>query len=69
MTYSESETGADTDLIESPCIGVCTLGPGNICIGCFRTTDEIGHWMNYSQQDRSRILAELPRRMDALFSE
>ena len=71
MTYPESEARAETvpDPVESPCIGVCTLGPGNICIGCFRTTDEIGNWLNYSGKDRARIIAQLPARMEALFSK
>jgi predicted Fe-S protein YdhL (DUF1289 family) len=55
------------DAIASPCIGVCTLGPGDICIGCLRTSAEIGMWLNFSNQQRRLILAELPQRMEILF--
>lgn len=52
----------------SPCIGVCTLGPGNLCIGCLRTTDEIGNWMSYSPQDRNRIMSKRSSRLETLFA-
>lgn len=54
--------------ISSPCIGVCTLGPNSICIGCLRTSDEIGNWLDLSDTERSRILTELPSRLEALFA-
>lgn len=52
----------------SPCIGVCTLGPGDFCIGCFRSSDEIGDWLSYSPQDRNRIIELLPQRFESLFA-
>jgi len=55
--------------IASPCVGVCTLGPGNICIGCLRTAAEIGNWLNYSNQQRQRIIEQLPQRLEALFAK
>jgi predicted Fe-S protein YdhL (DUF1289 family) len=55
------------DAIHTPCIGVCTLGPGNYCVGCLRTAEEIGNWLNYSAEDREQIVSELPKRLDLLF--
>jgi uncharacterized protein len=52
----------------SPCIGVCTLAPSGMCIGCLRTSDEIGMWSNYSAGDRTRIMLELPQRLESLFT-
>jgi predicted Fe-S protein YdhL (DUF1289 family) len=54
--------------ISSPCIGVCTLAPSGMCIGCLRTSEEIGMWSNYSAGDRLRIMLELPRRLESLFA-
>jgi predicted Fe-S protein YdhL (DUF1289 family) len=49
--------------IESPCIGVCTLDADGYCIGCLRTTGEIGAWSLLPPAERRRIIAEvLPRR-------
>lgn len=56
-------------IIASPCMQICTLGPGGYCIGCFRTAEEIGDWLNYSAQRREAIMAELPSRADDLFQD
>ena len=41
-------------MIESPCIGVCTL-INNKCIGCTRTSDEISKWLFYDDNERKQI--------------
>jgi predicted Fe-S protein YdhL (DUF1289 family) len=33
-----------------------------LCLGCARTLDEIARWAQMSDQERERIMAELPRR-------
>ena len=49
--------------VESPCIKVCTLdASGTLCLGCFRTLDEIGQWAGLSDPQRRRILDQLPAR-------
>lgn len=55
--------------IESPCIGTCTLGPDGLCIGCFRSAEEIGAWLNYSSQQRLAIMQALPERGQRLFDD
>ncbi len=55
--------------IESPCIGTCTLGPDGLCIGCFRSAEEIGAWLSYSAQQRRAIMSRLPQRAQALFDD
>jgi uncharacterized protein len=50
-------------LIESPCIRVCTLDErGELCLGCFRTLDEIGSWTSLTDPERERVTAVLPAR-------
>ena len=53
--------------IESPCIGTCTLGPDDLCIGCFRSAEEITAWLSYSAQQRRAIMRVLPERGQQLF--
>ncbi len=49
--------------IETPCNKVCTLDPAfGLCIGCGRTVAEIGGWIGFTADERSRIIADLPRR-------
>jgi predicted Fe-S protein YdhL (DUF1289 family) len=53
-------------MIESPCIKVCTLdATGELCLGCFRTIEEIGGWAAMCDAERSTVIARLaPRRED-----
>ena len=44
-------------MIESPCIGVCTIVDDN-CVGCFRTSDHIKNWLYYSDDKRNKITDE-----------
>tara|TARA_Y100001935_G_C17000842_1_gene358122 strand:- start:389 stop:553 length:165 start_codon:yes stop_codon:yes gene_type:complete len=48
-------------LVESPCIKVCTL-EGNICIGCYRTQDEIREWMIFSDKQKKETLEKIKLR-------
>jgi uncharacterized protein len=52
--------------IESPCNRVCAIDPASgLCLGCGRTLSEVTHWIGYSHEERSRIMAELPARIAA----
>jgi predicted Fe-S protein YdhL (DUF1289 family) len=53
--------------IESPCIGTCTLGPDDLCVGCFRSATEITGWLGYTPEQRREIMQALPARADRLF--
>jgi len=55
-------------VIESPCVDICELMPNGVCSGCFRSTQEIGQWLMYSDEERRTIMADLPNRRDDLFS-
>ena len=49
--------------IASPCTKVCTIDPrSQLCRGCGRTLDEIARWMSLGEDERQRIMAELPAR-------
>ena len=53
-------------MIESPCIRVCTLdASGELCLGCFRTLEEIVSWTAYSDNERWNVLERLPARRSA----
>ncbi len=49
--------------IESPCVKVCVIHPGaGICVGCFRTGDEIAGWSRMTPEERGAVMADLPGR-------
>ena len=51
------------DEIESPCVKICMIHPeARICVGCYRTTDEIATWGRMPAPERKRLVAELPER-------
>ena len=53
--------------MKSPCINVCQMDPARgVCIGCCRTLDEIGRWGGMADDERTRVMAELPARRKAL---
>jgi len=55
-----------TTPIWSPCKKICVVDPqGSICVGCFRTLDELGRWTQMSDADRKAVKAALPQRRAA----
>ena len=50
--------------MKSPCLKVCQMDPRRgLCMGCGRTLDEIARWAQMSDDERERIIAELPHRL------
>ncbi|WP_294990767.1 DUF1289 domain-containing protein [Sulfuritalea sp.] len=47
--------------VESPCINICKMEDG-LCIGCFRTLDEIACWANVDDDGKRLILAAVAQR-------
>ena len=49
--------------IATPCVKVCIVdGASGLCLGCRRTQSEIGGWSGFTDEQRARIMAELPER-------
>jgi predicted Fe-S protein YdhL (DUF1289 family) len=42
--------------LASPCISVCLLDEKDVCLGCYRTADEITDWFMASQAEKRMIL-------------
>ncbi len=42
--------------IRSPCIRGCCLDQQDICLGCFRSLDEILQWLTSNEQQRQGVL-------------
>ena len=53
--------------IESPCNKICAVDPVSaLCVGCGRTLAEIEGWIRFSADERARIMAVLPRRLERI---
>lgn len=62
-----SDAALRLETIESPCVNICRLDDRGLCIGCFRTAEEIGNWLNYSAARRKEIIDTLPDRSGSVF--
>jgi len=48
--------------IKSPCIQVCKYDEDKICLGCYRTMDEITGWLLMNDDQKLRSLKEAETR-------
>lgn len=52
---------------QSPCVKLCVVHPEErICVGCYRTIDEISTWSRLTPEARSAIMDDLPARAPRL---
>ena len=55
------------DEIDSPCVKICVVHPeSGICVGCYRTLDEIAGWAGMTDAERADLTANLPDRAPQL---
>jgi predicted Fe-S protein YdhL (DUF1289 family) len=53
--------------VDSPCVKTCVVHPeARVCVGCFRSIDEISSWSRMSPDERRAIMADLPSRAGQL---
>jgi predicted Fe-S protein YdhL (DUF1289 family) len=53
--------------LQTPCVNICLLDEETgLCVGCGRTINEIAGWAAMSDAERSRIMRELPARIELL---
>jgi uncharacterized protein len=52
-------------LIESPCISICALDENDICVGCYRSAEEITRWSQADNVERRSIIASAVTRARA----
>jgi len=49
--------------VNSPCINICKLDENKICIGCYRTLDEIANWTKYTDEEKQNIINQVQNRI------
>ena len=49
----------------SPCISVCLLDEEDVCVGCYRSADEITDWFMADSESRREILQRARARREA----
>ena len=48
--------------LKSPCVSVCVLNDEDICVGCYRTGNEIAQWGGCDNDQRREVLARCHER-------
>ncbi|MCB1615008.1 MAG: DUF1289 domain-containing protein [Pseudomonadales bacterium] len=48
--------------VMSPCIGICCPDENDICVGCFRTMQEITQWWDMTVAEKKQLILELQSR-------
>jgi predicted Fe-S protein YdhL (DUF1289 family) len=54
--------------VQSPCIRNCCLGDDLVCVGCFRSLEEIKDWGGVDNHRRQIILQNARQRREAFES-
>lgn len=55
------------DEIDSPCVKLCVIHPEErLCVGCFRSIEEITAWSRMTPVARAVVMADLPERAPRL---
>jgi prolyl-tRNA editing enzyme YbaK/EbsC (Cys-tRNA(Pro) deacylase)/predicted Fe-S protein YdhL (DUF1289 family) len=67
LVKMRADTVGAGDDIPSPCISVCRMSArSGLCLGCFRTRDEIGGWSSAGDAGKRGIWKLIEQRMAAL---
>ncbi len=51
--------------LPSPCISVCVMNTDDLCLGCYRTADEITDWFMATAEQKRAILERVAERRDS----
>lgn len=43
--------------VVSPCVSICALDEDDICVGCYRSGDEITRWSQMSKEEKEQVMA------------
>ena len=67
---SAGDAGDPAAGVASPCVSVCVMDDAlGLCVGCFRTLDEIASWSRLDDERRRAVIALLPARAQRAFAE
>ncbi|MBZ0244144.1 MAG: DUF1289 domain-containing protein [Bacteroidales bacterium] len=50
--------------IKSPCQLICTYDEDRICIGCYRSLEEVANWDGYTEEEKRKVLDNTMKRRE-----
>jgi predicted Fe-S protein YdhL (DUF1289 family) len=48
--------------VHSPCVNACALDNNDLCLGCYRSVDEIMLWTQMNNEERRDVLRKAAER-------
>lgn len=48
--------------VPSPCVSICALDDKDICVGCFRSGEEISQWGKMNNEQKKAVLQSVSQR-------
>ncbi|MFA8450540.1 MAG: DUF1289 domain-containing protein [Bacteroidales bacterium] len=48
--------------IKSPCQLVCTYNESGICVGCYRSADEVLNWEKMTEEEKKDVIKKTQKR-------
>jgi len=48
--------------VPSPCVSVCQTDDKGLCLGCFRKRDERLNWINFTSDDKQKVIKRCKQR-------
>lgn len=57
-----SEQESSVPPVKSPCVSICALNDEDICIGCYRSGQEITQWGRATEEERKAIMQKVIER-------
>ncbi len=46
-------------MVKSPCVAICALDDNDVCIGCYRSGEEITAWGELDNQQKRDVLKKV----------
>ena len=50
---------------KSPCVSICVLDDNDVCVGCYRSADEVTDWTMSTAEQKRAILRRAQDRREA----
>lgn len=54
-----------SERVKSPCVSICALDADDVCIGCYRTGQEISFWGQMTPAQQRDVMVRVEQREQA----
>lgn len=62
---NRKKTSAKQKAVRSPCVNICELNDEHVCVGCYRTGQEISRWGKMTRDEQLAVVEKARQRETA----